>query len=94
MLRLKTKVSSSTPHLAPEASREAEESFLKAMEIARRQNAKSLELRATINLGHLWHYSRRRQAHELLSEVYAWFTEGFETADLREGKLLLDQLSR
>jgi predicted ATPase len=93
MLTLKNKVSSITPDLTAEASREAEGSFLKAMEIAHRQNAKSLELRAAVNLGHLWQYSRRREAREMLSEVYDWFTEGFDTKDLREAQLLLDALS-
>jgi predicted ATPase len=101
MLTLKNKahspcraVSSMAPNLTADASCEAEASFLKAIDIAHRQNAKSLELRAAINLGHLWQYSRRREAHELLSEIYNWFTEGFDTTDLKEAKLLLDDLSR
>jgi predicted ATPase len=75
-------------------SKKAEASFLNAIEIAHRQGAKSLELRATICLSRLWQRHKRSEARRLLSEVYAWFTEGFETADLREAKLLLDQLSR
>jgi predicted ATPase len=78
--------------LKPEAESEAEESFLKAIEIARAQNAKLLELRATVSLSRLWKHDKRREAHALLSNVYGWFTEGFDTIDLREAKVLLDEL--
>ena len=73
---------------------EAEECFLKAIDIARNQQAKSLELRAATSLARLWHQqSKRAEAHELLSEVYNWFTEGFDTKDLQEAKALLDSLA-
>ena len=56
--------------------------------------AKSLELRAAISLSRLWQQQgKRRQAHELLGETYAWFTEGFDTADLREARTLLAELA-
>lgn len=88
--------------------KEAEECFLQAIEIARKQQAKSLELRATISLVRLrqkqdqdhatrttQHEARTRlaKAHTMLSEVYDWFTEGFDTKDLQEAKMLLDELS-
>jgi predicted ATPase len=68
--------------------------FLRALEITRQQQAKSLELRAAISLSRLWHRQGKRQAaHQLLAETYSWFTEGFDTADLQEAKALLDDLS-
>jgi predicted ATPase len=61
--------------------------------VARRQEARSLELRAAMSLGRLWHQAGKRQeAHDLLARVYAWFTEGFDTADLQEAKALLEEL--
>jgi class 3 adenylate cyclase/predicted ATPase len=73
---------------------EAEECFLKAIEIARRQSAKSLELRATTSLARLWQQQGKQQeAHPMLSEIYHWFTEGFDTKDLQEAKVLLEELS-
>lgn len=61
---------------------EAEDCFLKALDIARKQQAKSLELRAATSLARLWqHQGKRAEAHKLLSEVYNWFTEGFDTKD-------------
>jgi predicted ATPase len=69
---------------------EAETCFQKALEIARRQQARSLELRAAMSLGRLWQrQGKRAAAHELLAAIYGWFSEGFETADLREAKALL-----
>jgi predicted ATPase len=66
---------------------------LKAIEISRKQQAKSLELRATMSLARLWQQQDRRdEAHRMLSEVYNWFTEGFDTKDLQEAKALLDGL--
>jgi predicted ATPase len=71
----------------------AESSFLRAIEIARRQRAKSLELRAAASLSRLWaDQGKVREAHALLADVHAWFTEGFETADLREATSLLEEL--
>jgi adenylate cyclase len=88
---------------------EAEECFLKAIEISRKQEAKSLELRAVTSLVRLRqrqaqdHATRSTQheshpklkdAHNMLSEIYNWFTEGFDTKDLQEAKALLEELSR
>jgi len=74
---------------------EAEECFLQAIETARQQQAKSLELRATMNLARLWQQQgKRAEAHNLLSGIYNWFTEGFDTKDLQEAKALLEELSR
>ena len=73
---------------------EVESSFRRAIAIARRQQAKSLELRAAISLGRLWQRQGKRDtARHLLAEVYGWFTEGFDTADLKEAKALLHELS-
>jgi predicted ATPase len=73
---------------------EAENSFNRALDIARRQQAKSLELRAATSLARLWgEQGRRVEAHDLLVSVYGWFTEGFDTADLTEAKALLDELA-
>ncbi len=73
---------------------EAEECFLKAIEIARRQQAKSLELRAAMSLARLWQQQgKREEAHQMLAEIYGWFTEGFDTQDLKDAKALLEQLS-
>ena len=72
---------------------EAERCFLKAIEIARRQQAKSLELRATVSLARLWQQQgKRAEAHQILAEIYNWFTEGFDTKDLQEAKTLLNEL--
>ena len=74
-------------------AREAEACFHKAIEIARKQQAKSLELRAVISLSRLWQQQgKKAEAHEMLAEIYGWFTEGFDTADLRETKALLEEL--
>jgi class 3 adenylate cyclase/predicted ATPase len=73
----------------------AERCFRHAIEIARGQSAKSPELRATMSLSRLWStQGKREEARRQLAEVYAWFTEGFEGADLRDAKLLLDELSQ
>jgi predicted ATPase len=72
---------------------EAEECFWKAIEIARRQQAKSLELRAVMSLSRLWQQQGKQEAHKMLTEIYSWFTEGFDTADLQEAKALLGELS-
>jgi predicted ATPase len=73
----------------------AEECFRKALDIARRQQAKSWELRATMSLARLLaNLGRRDEARTILAEIYGWFTEGFDTADLKEARALLDQLSR
>ncbi len=72
----------------------ADECFRRAMAIARRQQAKSSELRAAMSLGRLLqNRGKREEAHQRLAEVYSWFTEGYGTGDLREGRALLDELS-
>jgi predicted ATPase len=72
---------------------QAEACFQQALAIARRQQAKSWELRAAMNLSRLWQQQgKRAEARELLAPVYSWFTEGFDTADLQEAKALLDAL--
>ncbi len=64
-----------------------------ALDITRRQQAKSLELRAATSLARLWQSQDKRQdAYDLLAPVYNWFTEGFDTADLQEAKALLEEL--
>jgi predicted ATPase len=74
--------------------REAEECFQQALDTARRQQAKSLELRAAMSLSRLWQQKGKiEKAHQLLSEIYGWFTEGFDTADLKEAKVLLEELT-
>lgn len=89
---------SSPPHQAPSLKpqapkgvrQEAEGYFRKAIDIAQRQQAKSLELRATISLARLWQQQgSQHEAHSMLSKVYNWFTEGFDTADLCEAQALL-----
>jgi predicted ATPase len=73
---------------------EAEVWLQRALDVARRQQAKSLELRAAMSLARLWQQQGKRdEAHDLLAPVYHWFTEGFDTADLQEAKALLDALS-
>jgi adenylate cyclase len=73
---------------------EAEASLHKAIEVARRQNAKSWELRATVSLCRLWQeQGRTDKARQMLAEIYNWFTEGFDTTDLIEAKRLLEELS-
>src|SRR5882724_7433839 len=73
---------------------EAETCFHQALAIASRQQAKSWELRAAMSLSRLWQQQGKcDEARQLLSPIYGWFTEGFDTADLREAKVLLDELS-
>jgi len=72
---------------------QAEESFRKAIDIARSQSAKSWELRATMSLARLLDkQGRRGEARKMLAEIYSWFTEGFDTRDLKDAKALLDEL--
>ena len=78
----------------PDAQVEAEAYFHQAIELAQRQEAKLLELRASISLGRLWQrQGKAAQARRLLATLYGWFTEGFNTADLQEAKTLLEELS-
>jgi predicted ATPase len=73
---------------------EAENCFHHALDIARIQQAKSFELRTATSLARLWQQQGKRQeAHDLLAPVYNWFTEGFDTADLKDAKALLDELA-
>ena len=79
-------------HLDAPDEQRAEASFRRALEIARRQQAKSWELRAATSLGRLrGEQGRRMEARDLLAPVYGWFTEGFDTADLKDAKAVLDQ---
>jgi predicted ATPase len=72
----------------------AEARFQQALAIARRQQAKSWELRAATSLARLWQqHGKRQDAYALLAPVYEWFTEGFDTVDLQEAKALLDELA-
>ena len=79
--------------VSPDNHAEAESCFSKALEVARRQQAKSWELRAAVSLGHLWQKQDKvEEAHKMLSKIYDWFTEGFDTPDLKEAKALLNDL--
>jgi len=73
---------------------EVETWLQRALDVARRQEARALELRAAMSLSRLWHQQGKwKEARDLLAEVYAWFTEGFDTADLQETKALLEELA-
>jgi predicted ATPase len=72
----------------------AEDSYRRALEVARQQQAKSWELRAAMSMARLWRdQGKVQQARELLAPVYGWFTEGFDTLDLKEAKALLEELA-
>ena len=89
-LTLQTKVQSPRS----EVQEEAEACFHKAIDIARKQSAKSLELRAVMSLSRLWQsQGKKKEAHEMLAAIYNWFTEGFDTKDLQEAKTLLQELN-
>ena len=76
----------------PDAA-QAEACFQQALAVARQQQAKSWELRATMSLGRLWQQQgKQAEARALLAPIYGWFTEGFDTADLQEARALLDSL--
>jgi predicted ATPase len=86
----------STQHQTPStpAEAEAETCFRKAIDIAQQQQAKSLELRAAMSLARLWQsQGKHHAARSMLSDIYGWFTEGFDTKDLQEAQALLDELS-
>jgi predicted ATPase len=73
---------------------QAEACFQQALAVARRQQARSYELRAAVSLSRLWQQQGKRQeAFALLVPIYGWFTEGFDTADLQEARALLDALA-
>ena len=72
----------------------AQEYFERALAVARQQQAKSWELRAAMSMARLWRdQGKRQEACDLLAPVYGWFTEGFDTLDLKEAKALLDELN-
>jgi predicted ATPase len=76
----------------PDAA-QAEACFQQALDVARRQGARSWELRVAVSLSRLWQkQGKRAEAHALLAPIYGWFTEGFDTADLQEAKALLERL--
>jgi predicted ATPase len=78
---------------SPDAPAEAEAQFHDALEIARHQQAKSLELRSAMSLARLWQrQGKEGDARQLLNDVFCWFTEGFDTADLGEARTLLNEL--
>jgi predicted ATPase len=73
---------------------EAETCFRQALDLARRQQAKSLELRAAMSLARLWQrQGKDAEARALLAPIYGWFTEGFDTADLQDARTLLEELA-
>ena len=73
---------------------QAEACFQQALAVARRQQAKSWELRAAMSLSRLWQQQgKRTEARELLAPIYRWFTEGFDTPDLQEARALLEELA-
>ena len=73
---------------------QAETCLHQAMDIARHQQAKSWELRAALSLSRLWQrQGKHAEAHQMLAEIYGWFTEGFDTVDLQEARALLEELS-
>jgi predicted ATPase len=78
---------------APDAAK-AEAHFERALQIARQQQAKSWELRAAMSMARFWRdQGKRDEARNLLAPVYGWFTEGFDTRDLKEAKALLNELA-
>ena len=86
---------SSREHPTSTTEKEAEACFEKGIEVARAQTARSWELRAATSLARLWQQQgKHADAHQLLSAIYSWFTEGFDTPDLRDARMLIDELSR
>jgi predicted ATPase len=80
--------------LSSDNAAEAESCFHQALSVARSQQAKSWELRAATSRARLWQQQGKRQeAYDLLAPVYGWFTEGFDTADLKDAKALFDELA-
>jgi tetratricopeptide (TPR) repeat protein len=94
LLRLRGEFRLQSDHESKSLFEMAEQDFRAAIDAARAMSAKSDELRATTSLARLSRDSNRHdQAHRMLAEVYGWFTEGFDTADLKDAKTLLDELS-
>jgi class 3 adenylate cyclase/predicted ATPase len=90
----KAKIATDPQSLLPDPQGEAEACFLKAIEIAQNQQAKSLELRASTSLARLWQQQgKQHEAHSMLADIYGWFTEGFDTKDLQEAQALLEELA-
>jgi predicted ATPase len=80
-------------HSGMAETEKAEACFRQALDTARYQQAKSLELRAVMSVAHLWQrQGKRAEAHQVLAEIYSWFTEGFDTRELQEAKTLLETL--
>ena len=78
---------------SPPDTAKAKTNFERVLTVARQQQAKSWELRAAMSLARLWRdQGKVREARELLAPVYRWFTEGFDTRDLKEAKAVLDEL--
>ena len=93
LLKASGSSSSSGSKKRSEVESEIEECFNKALEVARRQGAKSWELRAAMSMSRLWkELGKKEEARKLLGDVYNWFTEGFDTKDLKEAKALLKEL--
>lgn len=81
--------------LSPDPQVEAEACFLKAMAIAHQQQAKSWEFCTSTSLARLWRQQgKKAEAHKLLAEIYNWSTEGFDTKDLPEARILIEEVSR
>jgi len=79
--------------LEPHAAK-AEGYFERALSVARQQQARSWELRSAMSMARLWRdHGKRDEARDLLASVYGWFTEGFDTRDLKDAKALLDELA-
>jgi len=88
--RIKGEIALKLPQLG---SSQAGAYFERALTVARAQQAKSWELRAAMSMARLWHdQGMREKARDLLAPVYGWFTEGFDTRDLKEARVLLDEL--
>jgi predicted ATPase len=80
--------------LSTDNSANAEISYNRALDVVRSQEAKSLELRAAMSMARLWQQQgKNKEACQLLAEIYGWFTEWFDTADLQEAKFLLEELA-
>ena len=94
LYRLKGELLLKRDELEPSGLTEAEACFARALDAARRQQAKSLELRAAMSLGRLWQrQGKSAEARDLVAGVYGWFTQGFDTADLIAAKAWLDSLA-
>jgi predicted ATPase len=91
VVRITGEIALKLPHLGPS---QAEEYFERALTVARMQQARSWELRAAMSMARLWRSQRKRnEGRDLVAPIYGWFTEGFDTRDLREAKTLLDALA-